>query len=152
MVNSQVIKEISNSLKIDERVEKIPSAIPVIEVGPKKCKTDIVKSTNIVNATSGTIYTTPTTADFYITWASIYARINGGTTITYSINATIGGISTDILLLCNIAGLATTAGPLVYSGNAIKIDRGTNITLTTNAAEATTRISGSIIGYLDEVT
>jgi hypothetical protein len=38
MVNSQVIAEIIDALKLDVNVDKIPSPIPVIEVGMKQTK------------------------------------------------------------------------------------------------------------------
>lgn len=38
MVNSQIIDRIADTLKLDLRVDTIPSPVPVIEVGTRTCK------------------------------------------------------------------------------------------------------------------
>jgi hypothetical protein len=152
MVNSQVVQEIVNALKIDLLAEKVPSPIPVIEVGTKNVKNAIAKSNSATNATTATIYTTPTTSDFYITGAylSVIKDVTStsvGTAITFVRDA-----NTETLL--SIPSITLTVQSECMScdlKNAIKCDRGTIIAVTNTTNVANIKATGTIIGILDEI-
>ena len=157
MVNSQVQKETNFALKIDERVEKTPSAIPVIEVGIKGSKNiSIVESGTATNATSTTIYTTPTDQDFYLTFASLHVNNADAAGTSTLIQLTIVVNSVRKAILSQVARVSTN-----HSGRAasifqsdrhpIKVDRGSTITLTLNATSASDLAVANIAGYIDEI-
>jgi len=149
MVNSQVVREINNAFKIDERVSTTPNAIPVIEVGLKATKTNIIRNEVLTNALSTIVYTTPTKGDFYLDYAIIDYISEAGANITGHMTITYEGVK-KLLRVVDIAG-ATTKKSLCYSGKPIKIDKGTNISINLGTAEVTTSMSGLVVGHIDEV-
>jgi hypothetical protein len=157
MVNSQVIKEISNAFKIDERVSPIPQALPVVEVGLKSTKTaDIFAASTATNTASTTVYTTPTTGDFYLTFAALSIRCASvaAQSEIFRLTATINGATCHILQLVNLANLgnlACTSTEFRGEQRPIKIDKGTNIIMTMNAPTSSDRMGAVIHGFVDEV-
>lgn len=157
MVNSQLVAETNNTFKIDTRVEKTPSAIPVAEVGLKGSKSiHIVASGTATNSNSTTIYTTPTDQDFYLTFASLHVNNAdaAGTSTLEQLTLVINGAR--VAILSQVSRVSTN-----HSGRAasifqtdrhpIKVDRGTTITLTLNAVSASDLAVANIAGYLDEI-
>jgi len=152
MVNSQVVSEISNALKIDERVEKIPNPIPVVEVGIKSIKNGLIRGIGLSNSTQITVLTTSAVADTYIT----------GITLSLIKDATSTSTSVDVR--CSINGAVTTLVSIpcftltpqitsIYVPfiHPVKLDRGANMTLnsTTNVANIAARVD--VQYFLDEI-
>lgn len=155
MVNSQVTREISNAFKIDERVTKLPAAIPVVEVGVKSVKElNVVKTLLCHNAASTTLYTTPENEDFYLLGGSMSLKISSGTesSTEFYITCVISGVRTNILGHAAASNAYQTVLPVYFMSNhPIKVDKNTTITVTMNAPAAGDRAMASIYGYKDEV-
>jgi hypothetical protein len=153
MVNSQVTQEIVRSLKLDTNVDKIPNAIPTIEVGLKNSKELLCANTSNTNSTPINMITTPLDRDFYICGASLSTiKDVTATSALCTLDVTING-QTAVLL--SIAGLTLTVQSSTISQtfkNPIKIDRGTIVRITNSTATGNFRSSACIQYYLDEVT
>lgn len=157
MVNSQVVREINNALKIDERVSTTPNAIPVIEVGLKGSKAcNIVESIEVENAASTTIYTTPENQDFYLTFASLHVQnaAAAGQSQVVFLSVVINSVRKNILVCRHIANTnASSRGPAIFvcGNHPIKVDRNTTITATMDSPTAQDFIGATIAGYTDEM-
>lgn len=153
-MNSQVINETRDALKINTAVEKIPNAIPVIEVGVKSVKNLIIKALDKSSAASSTIYTTPSNQDFYIVGAQL-SRIKDAACDSSSVtlSAVIGGATSTILTLAGFTLTAQDGSITICFTHPIKVDRGSTITLY-NGTKTVGNIltSGVIYGFLDEAS
>jgi hypothetical protein len=153
MVNSQVTKEIIDELKLDQNVDQIPTAIPVIEVGVQSVKRGLNKSQSISNATSATIYATPTDQDFYLTGANL-TFVRDATATSTLFNITYydeNGVQTNLLTFAGVTlnlGYGATQTPPMHP---IKVKRGTNINLVSSTNNANFKATGQIYGFLDEI-
>lgn len=120
---------------------------PVVDVSPK---TTIVKSASAVNATSATIYTTPTDRDFYLTGAmlstikDVTAQSTGE-----SIKVFIDGTQVNILTIISIT-LTVQTDSVSISYDKIKLDRGSTIVVTNGSGVANVSSNGIIFGYIVE--
>jgi hypothetical protein len=155
MVNSQVVAEIANALKIDQSVERVPLPIPVVEVGVKNNKNGFNASNSLTNGTSATIIAAPADQDLYITGATLSvirdnAAVYGLVSIKYY---PISGVQT---ILLSFGALATTANTLVTAVtppmHPILIKRGTAITLVADNGTGNFKATGQIYGFLDELS
>jgi uncharacterized membrane protein len=108
---------------------------PVVDVD--KPFVNIVKF-QTCSASTATLYTTPEDKDFYLTAAFISANSTGQKKITITVN----GEAVDILV-----SYTSACNPDINFSPPIKIDRGTNITMTQIAATST---YASIFGYTKE--
>jgi len=152
MVNSQMIKEVSEAFKIDERVEKVPSAIPVCEVNPKVIK-NIRSIATSTSSTSQTIVTTPIDQDFYLVGCTLSVTKDAtatsvGTSITYTDEYSLSSS------LCRIAGLTLTPQSQTVSvqlTHPILVKRNTAINLTNSTNVANIFAQAIIFYFIDEV-
>lgn len=156
MVNSQITQDIINNLKLDLQVDKIPSVIPVINVSLRNKPIDIIESAIHNNATTTTLYTTPTKNDFYLTFAALMykASSDASNATSHSLSVVINGTRKNLLILANTANLGTvTCSPVTFNAgnNPIKIDKGTTITIVSSGASANDKLAGSIAGFIDTV-
>lgn len=123
--------------------------VPVIEVD--KPIITIVKPGSTVNSTTSTIYTTPSDKDFYLTGVNLTMIKDSTATATLmGVNVLIDATTVSIL---RIRGLTLTADKQTVSSNfsfPIKIDRGTNITLTSDTADANVSLSCVIFGFISD--
>ncbi len=152
MVNSQLQKEISDAFKIDERIEKIPSAIPVCEVNPKVVKNGFAYVGTATNATSSIIVTTPTTGVFYITGLAL--TIIKDATATSTVTNISGIIDGQTKILISLPSITLTAQSISISISLIhpiKIDSGTNISVLNGTNVANITAKACIYGFLDEI-
>lgn len=125
-----------------------------MEVNPKLLRRiNITKSADANNATSATIYTTPTDQDFYLV-AAYLATIKDATATSTSerILATINGASTNILRFLSFTLTAETRDTQITLPIPVKIDRGTTITVNNGTGNANISTTGGIYGYVDETT
>lgn len=154
MVNSQVVSEIEKALKIDKQVEKIPAAIPVVEVGIKSVKDIKIGYATATNTTSTTILTTPTDRDFYVVGGFLTgAKDAGATTTNLNVKVTIDGTSTPLLRITTLSGTANQAAfGSISLPHPIKVDRGTNIVLESGTNAANVTLAGAVYYFLDEVS
>jgi len=131
------------NLKGQENVSEVADLIqPTIEIKP---------NLNIVRNSDGTIYTTPSDKDFYLTAAEIataHAATDTGTDA--NILATIQGSANQRLVVIkelNNPGVPSTQTAIMYFNPPLKIDRGTAIII---SATNFTGARGCINGYTRE--
>ncbi len=155
MVNSQVTAEISNALKIDERVENIPSPIPVIEVGIKRTKNAIIKEAHSSLSGATTIYTTPADMDFYLCSISMSIVKNAACDAATGYIGVYGTINGQTQYLLTSVWITLTAERIdinITFPHSIKIDRNTSIRLGGVFAAGVMERTACITGFIDEVS
>jgi hypothetical protein len=154
-MNSQVTAEIRDALKLNVGTEKIPEAIPVIEVGMKLTKNAISRTGGSAATGSATIYTTPTDQDFYLTGFNFsYSKNATCDVATGSINLTafIQGANVAICLLSVLTLTAEKDTISVTLTHPIKIDRGKAIAISGTFTAGAMARNGAIYGYIDELS
>lgn len=155
MVNSQLINEVVNVLKLDSRVENIPSVVMTAETNPKVVTPATVASASLIISGGGIVYTVPNTQDFYLRSINFGMikdatcdKASGNVTVTGRVN----GITVTLASLPVLVSTAQTNQCTVLFQNPVKIDRGGTInigsaTYTTGLMSRTVDISG----FLDEI-
>lgn len=156
--NSDLTKGLAKNAGIQQNTDKIPNelaekVVPTCETNPELLrKITIVRDITITDSSSGTIYTTPTNQDFYLTDVQMdgFKSAAAGTTEFY-ITVTINGATKKIISMHHPT---TTAINNLHAEKSfllpIKLDRNTNITLNSNNATTFNRVIGIICGYVDE--
>jgi hypothetical protein len=152
MTNSEQVKQEIDALGLQTGVDTIPVAIPIVETNPK-----LVKACNIVRQAGGTanttIYTTPTTEDFFVVgYCLSHSKDVLSTAATAVIRTIIDGANRDI---AKISGITLTADSQTITGafvHPLKIDKNTAISLVFDAAGATHRGDATIVGFTLPVT
>ena len=123
--------------------------VPTVVLNPFSKFCDIARSQSCSNATSATIYTTPTDRDFYLTSASLSVIKDVTSTSTFSsVFITLAdGVTSDIIVLSEITLTAQTGEQSMNFSFPIKLARGINITIknSTNVANIISR--ASITGF-----
>lgn len=156
--NSDLSKELIDGAKIQVSKDKVPNQIadkvvPVMEVNPKMLKyVNVIKRASVINATSTTIYTTPTDRDFYLTSAQLsLIKDATSTSATSAIAVTLKGDSTAVNIL-EISSITLTAQENAVANSytiPILLERNTTIAVTNSTNVANIRASGCIQGYID---
>jgi len=154
-INSQEMKKAfsdNTKTQVTEQVNIVDNSkvIPIVDVTPWNNKIcDIIKFGVATNSTSTTIYTTPTNQDFYLVSATLSTIKDATSTSTNSgLNVVINGANSALLSISSLTLTAQSETVSVSLSTPIKVDRGSNITVTngTNVANATSR--GNIAGFL----
>jgi len=154
MVNSQVSNEIVEAFKIDRQVERIPQAIPVIEVGIKSVKNN--KAASFARTTTGTasLYASSAINKTYITGLQVSFIKDAACDIAtgdINISTTIGGISTIIARFAVITLTADTQSVYIDFKHPLLIDRSATISFTATYAVGLMVRCGTIYYYEDEI-
>lgn len=154
-MNTEVVNEIRNALKTQIN-DKIVNPIPVIEVNPKIVKTPIA-GYNTRTATGGVaVYTTPSSQDFYLTeltYGMVKDAANDMATGNVTVSVTIGGAVTNIVAVPIITLTAQQYLIQLIFSHPLKLDRGTSITITSQAYAAGTMVrSVAYVGFIDEAS
>lgn len=127
---------------------------PVINVNPKDYRViNICKRAIINNATTGTVYTTPTNKDFYLCGVQMSLdKDNTATSTSFRTDITINGetIAGGAMSIVAIALTAEQRDTFIAYPRPIKIDRGTNITINSGTNVANFILSCVIWGYTVE--
>ena len=153
--NSQLSKELIDGAKIQTSFNQIPTqlsdkVVAVMEVNPKLLRRSDLHFTNVAtNATSATIYTTPTNADFYMTSANLsMIKDVTSTSLSSFINAFTNGTNKSVIKIASLTLTVQTAENSISIEPALKIDRGTVISVgnSTNVGNITS--AGQFTGYL----
>jgi len=153
--NSDLFKELKDGAKIQQAVDRIPNeiaekVIPVMEVNPKLLRTiNIIK--NVYGTATGnlTVYSVPSNKDFYLVGADISAQEDALSTNTATyIAATIDGAAVRILQLSKLTLTADSKNGSISFNTPIKIDRGTNITLSNSFGAGAAVKTCTIYGYV----
>jgi len=155
--NDDTIKECSRVL--GHQVENKPQLdtskiILVSDINPKGLRRcNIVRMNQASNATTATIYTTPTDKDFYLCSYSHNVIKDATSTSTFSnINVTVDGAVQQISRIVSITLTAQNIGYATSLAIPIKLDRGTTITVTNSTNVANVTSCASITGYTAENT
>jgi hypothetical protein len=152
-INSEVTQAIQKAIKRQGSPEyKVSDTIqPTIEVNPQIIKNVFGKESEAINSTSSTIYTTPTTQDFYLTSVTLSTiKDVTSTSVASKIRVTINGLAFTLL---EIASLSLTPQSQINSlvlTHPLKVDRGTIITVTNSTNVGNITSWGGITGFLDE--
>jgi len=150
--STELLKGMRDNAKV-QNLESVPSqladkVVPVMETNPillRKCNI----SKGLVSSASGTIYTTPTDRDFYIVASCLsVVRDASATSVSTRILATIDGLASPILGICGVTLTAGSSEQSISFPTPIKVDRGTNITVSFNTATAVITAYSQITGYL----
>lgn len=147
---------IIESTKINPSVNKIPSTLspviaPVIDVNPNHNRiSNIVKANRLLNATSLTLYTTPTDKDFFVTGIQMsIAKDATATATVMRINAT-NFEDGSLISLARIDGFTLTAQTLTTQQSyptPIKLSRGSTITINSDTGVANVVVTAVLTGY-----
>lgn len=128
-----------------------PNIQPVVLLEPTM---NIVRNAAANNATTATIYTTPTDKDFFLCSGSLSVIKDATATSTLTaITAFVDGVAQNIL---TIAGITLTVqqqqNVFQITGRGLKIDRGTVITVTNTTNVGNVSANACIQGYTEETT
>jgi hypothetical protein len=127
----------------------LPNVQPVIDMTPglqRKCT--VVADGIVSNTTSGTVYTTPTSRDFYL--VSMQLTVIKDVTSTSTRSRFLITVENVLQGVCSIAGITLTAQ--TESANMtfnppIKLTRGSAIQISNDTGTANIRACGSIVGF-----
>lgn len=154
MVNSQIVQEIVNGLKLDSRIDKIPSIQPVFITNMKLVKNMEVAGTT--RSISGTLtgITTPTNQDFYLLGFD-YDMIKDSAcdlaTGPLYIYIYQNGNQKPIYVCPTITLTAQTQNKSIMFNHPIKIDKGTAITTNATFTAGTLIRTLNLYYFIDEV-
>jgi len=139
------------NLKAEGFDSELQTLTPVVEIKPK---TNIVRSQTAFNATSATVYTTPSDKDFYLISAALSTSKDAtATSTTSSITSTIDAASGQDILRLGLLTLTAERNSIATQFNPpIKIDRGAVITVKNDTAVGNIRSVASIAGYTVETS
>lgn len=130
MVNSQVVKEIVDALKLDMNIEKVPSPVPVIEVNPKLVKNVLLYNSTRNVSGAATILTTPTNQDYYLHGIEFDYTKDASCDMAsgrLSISVVIGGATYYVASFSVLTLTAQYSGRYIQFKTPLKLDRNSAI-------------------------
>jgi len=154
--NNDIRTAIKQILNLEQYTDRVPAEISstvglVVDVNPNHNRiVNIVRSGTAINATSGTIYTTPTDKDFYILGANLSVIKDVTSTATQSyIQITVDGDATprSIMLSAGLTLTVQTSQNNFTLPVPIKLTRGTTVTVNNDTAVANISTVGTIYGF-----
>lgn len=154
MTNSEQVLEEIKALGLQPSAQIIPNPVPVVETNPKLLRRcNIVRSISAVNATSATLYTTPSDKDFFLVAAGISVIKDATSTSVISRIYLFpkGDSQRNLLTIGGISLTAQSGEQSITLPNPLQIERGTiiNVSNSTNVANVT--CWGWLVGYTVEV-
>lgn len=166
--NADIIKNITDELRIDTVIEPAPTdlgktVVPVFvanrsqkvqEFYDYENETQIVRHDILLSSSSAsvTLFTTANldTEDFFLVGCSLSRGQNSSATnIQTAINVTIDGVAQVVLGIHSLAGLNEAAATLAQTfPRPLRIDKNTAITLTFTGVSSTARAGAEIYGFV----
>lgn len=150
--NKEVISEVSKLLNYPtEQTPELDTSkiLLVADVNPlhsRRC--NIVKGLTVTNSTGGTIYTTPTDKDFYLTSLALaFIKDVTSTSTGIAIEVIIDGATVQILHFPCLSLTVQSDGIAVSYPQPVRIDRGTAISLVNATNVANIAIRSSLTGF-----
>jgi hypothetical protein len=153
--NADTIRELIKGANLQTGFDQIPnelarSIVPTLEVNPamfRRC--NIVRGSSAINATTQTIYTTPTDRDFFLCGCSlnVIKDVTSTTTRSDIICNPDGDTSQSVLRVSCLTLTPQTGQQSQVFPFPIKLKRGSNITVTNDTNVANVTSSGCIVGY-----
>jgi len=150
--NDDVRAAIKNNLYLDGYSDHAPSEIsnfiqPIVDVTPNNNRiVNIYKELDVTN-TSGTIYTTPTDKDFYLTSCSLSFIKNAGNLSAKVYIAYISASPIYLNIISTLSGTADRANNTITFNTPLLLPRGAALSLASDDATASINISGLVFGY-----
>lgn len=156
MVNSQIIAEVVNTLKLDVQKDVVPSPVPIVDVGLKSSISPLVKTTT--QSTTGNVSLISSTdyPDNYVHIKAAYLSFAKNATCDIATGAitlvgTVNGTTRNIIALAVLTTTAERDSVYISFDTPIRIDKGTTVYYTgTFTAGALTR-SGGICFVVEEI-
>lgn len=157
--NSELTQELRKAIRLYGM--NIPSKvqdtiIPVVEINPSLLRTvSVIRSSTKSTTGTGTIYTTPSNQDFYLTSATLTLIADAACDNTSVVLKTIvDGASSgrDVLIIGKPTLTATQITQTIALKYPIKVDRNTAITYGGTFTVGAMTVSVSIHGYIDGVS
>lgn len=128
--------------------------VPTIEINPALQRiANIIRAGAANNATSATIYTTPSDRDFYIVAAHLSVSKDATNTSTSSaldVQAAEDNSGRTILQLATTTLTVQQASLSISFPTPLKVARGTPIRVLNDTGVANITTQGGIVGYIDE--
>lgn len=156
--NSELSKELLEGAKIQVHRDSVPTqlaekVVPVMEVNPKLLRrVNVLKRNSAVNSTSATILAVAADRDFYLTSAFLSVIKDAtSTSVSSNITATIDGVSSNLLSIAELTLTAQSSQSNMAYTPPIKIDSGTNISVTNSTNVANITAIAGITGYYSDI-
>lgn len=155
--NSELTKEIIDGAKLSISSEAVPSqlaekVVPVMEVNPRLLQIiDVVKYGVCTNQTGVNIYVTPTQRDFFLVGYTLSVVKDANATSTAF--GLTGVVNSETVNICDFPAITLTAGSMSTNhtfAHPIKLDKGSQINLTSSTAVAQFVLRANFYGYTIE--
>lgn len=151
--SKEAVDRMSEELKIQPALvlpKKLADNIqPVFEISKKVA--NIVRSNSNAVTGSLTVYTTPTDQDFFLTAATVgHFENNLSNNILTSLNVVINGATRQVLEIAKPGGFQVDQNIALTFDTPIKIDRGTNITVSNSFGAGAATKFATLIGYTSD--
>ena len=153
--NPDTIKRMMDDAKIQTSTDAVPQelaskVVPVLIANPGRFL-NVVEYTAANNASTATIFTTPTGKDFYVTSISLSFIKDVNATSTYSdVRGIVGGRTLVFLRLPQITLTAQSHGTTLTLPFPMKMDRGSVLTVNNSAGVGEITATACITGYTVE--
>jgi hypothetical protein len=152
--SKEVVDKISDELKIQPALllpREIAKQIQLTyNVNPLRPST-ILRSTALTSTGVGTIFTTPSDRDFFLTAATMSIQCDStATTTAYSMKMFVEGVSKALISISKITLTTTSKELAICLKFPLKLDRGTTITLNQTFGAGVSVMSGTITGYVTD--
>jgi len=155
ITNKDAVKAIFEGARMplqDTPSELGKTCVPVMDMTPNFHRIiNIIKSEEVIDATSGIIYTTPTNKDFYLTNAILTIIKNATSTSVFSsLNIKVDGVIRGIIFIEETTLTAQSAQIVLNLNFPIKVDRGSDIIIAHGTNVSKIQGSATILGYTVE--
>jgi len=141
---------ILNSKAGDFLSDEVAGPVATIALEPV-CR--VIANATAASTGSTTIYTTPTSKDFYLTSLQLYATTDAtADNNQYAIFVTIDGVQVNILQMVKQLATAWSDHAELVFKYPMKLDRGSLIRVNTSYTVGNSRHGGCVHGFTEEVT
>ena len=148
---TDITQKAIKDLRLDAARERVPTEASdkIVLTYPLDSKvTNIIKSVGLTNGTGATVYTTPTSKEFYLTTASLYVNKDSSSESAGSdLTCVVDGATVYLLSIPGYTLTAQDNGLTITYKNPIKLDKGTNIRVTAGSAVANVKVNANVTGY-----
>jgi len=156
---NEFLKRIVEGLSLDPAIDKTPKdladkILPVFLVNDAIYYTEhdqILRDATASNTTSATIYSTDPNKDFYLTFLTLSVVKDATSTSTEStITGVINGATRELAHIDGITLTVQNQTVTLSFPTPIRLDRGTNVSVTNSTGVANIKSTGVIGGFLQQ--
>lgn len=156
--NQEMKKAFSDSTKtqLSDQPNQVDNSrvLTTIDITPRNHKiANVIKGGTLSNATSFTVYTTPTIGDFYLTGAHLtYIKdaTSTATTLSLTVVPKDQNVASPLLRFATFTLTAGNDSESISLNPPILLARNSTILVTSDTAVANIKAQGQIVGYVDE--